>query len=346
MASTAAILISMVAVEDKGVILGPRDNGWESLAVSNPGVIRSDNVNWMFYRAVDCDNVSRIGWAKINGAEILERGSEPLMEPEHDFEFKGLEDPRVVEVEGKFYMFYAAYDGESARMAYAVSNELPVFKKMGVISAELTYNEAGYILGGQNLDEKYTNFAKFHIDNQGSQAKLWQKDAFLFPRKFNGKYLMIHRVLPGIQLLEFEDFSELTPDFWRKELEKLSENILLDPVYTWESNNIGGGCPPIETADGWLLIYHAVEFSGGINVYTAGVALADLDNPRKIIGRLKKPLFSPTQVFEKTGVVPFVVFPSGALVENDDLWVYYGAADKVIGAKKISISQLLKALKS
>lgn len=335
----------MVAVEDMGVVLSPRDNSWESLAVLNPAAISDKGTNWIFYRAVDCNNVSNIGWAKVNGATVLERGDLPLLEPEHNYEFKGLEDPRVVAVEGKFYMFYAAYDGENARTAYAVSEELPVFKKMGVISAEITYWEAGLILEKQKLNEKYINFAKSHMNSLGSQVKLWQKDTFIFPDKFNGNYLMMHRILPGIQLLEFKDFSDLTPDFWKKELEQLENNILMDPVFPWESNNIGGGCPPIKTNDGWLVIYHAVEFSGGLNIYRAGAALLDAENPRKVIGRLAEPLFSPTLTYEKEGIVPFVVFPTGAIVENEDLWVYYGAADKVVGVKRVNLPQLLSQLK-
>ncbi len=334
----------MFSVADEGIVLQPTLEGWESAAVLNPGVIKSGDTTWMFYRAIDRKNVSRIGWAKVNGAQVVERGSDPLLYPEHDFDSQGLEDPRVVEVEGKYYMFYTVYDGESAQMAYAAAEELPRFKRFGIISARMEYGEVEQLMEKQNLSPKYVNFARFHMAKDGIDVKLWQKDAFVFPKKFGGKFVMYHRVLPGIQVIEFEDFSQLTQEFWREKLQHLDKDILMDPEFPFETNNIGGGCPPIETPDGWLFIYHAVEFSGGKNIYHAGVALVDLDNPRKVIGRLPRPLFSPTRSWEKMGLTPYVVFPTGAVVENGQLWVYYGAADRVIGARKIDLPRLLSEL--
>ena len=119
----------------------------------------------------------------------------------------------------------------------------------------------------------------------------------------------------------------------------------MDPVYPFESEKIGLGAPPIETSEGWLLITQGVEDTPDGLIYHAGAALLNLDNPLKVIGRLKEPLFSPKESWEKVGRVNNVVFPSGAIVKNDRLYIYYGAADTYIGAKSLELKELLEELK-
>ena len=118
----------------------------------------------------------------------------------------------------------------------------------------------------------------------------------------------------------------------------------MEPRYEFETRNIGPGCPPIETPQGWLLIYHGVQETPEGAIYHAAAALLDLEDPRKIIGRLSIPLFSPTEPWEKVGNVNNVVFPTGAVVIGERLWIYYGAADKVIGAKSLPLADLITVL--
>jgi predicted GH43/DUF377 family glycosyl hydrolase len=121
--------------------------------------------------------------------------------------------------------------------------------------------------------------------------------------------------------------------------------VLLDPRYYFESRNIGGGCPPIETEDGWLLIYHAVEDDAGGRIYHAAAALLDINDPFNVIGRLRRPLFSPSTSWEKQGDVNNVVFPTATVLKDGKLVIYYGAADKLIAAKSVNLKELLKELK-
>jgi len=120
---------------------------------------------------------------------------------------------------------------------------------------------------------------------------------------------------------------------------------VLDPLFWFENRYIGGGCPPIETKDGWLIIYHAVEGTPLGKIYHASAALLDLKNPLKVLGRLKKPLFSPSSSWERNGSVRDVVFPTSALIKNDRLYIYYGAADKLIAVKSVDLAELLTELK-
>jgi len=217
-----------------------------------------------------------------------------------------------------------------------------------VISPRITYAEAGRLFGlsKTRLREKYFIFESYIRDRQGTDILLWEKDAFIFPKKINDKFALVHRVLPGIQVIYFDDFKDLTDDYWREYLKKLGEYILLDPAYRFESRNIGGGCPPIETEEGWIFIYHAVDDMRHNKVYHAAAALLDLDDPTKVIGRLKRPLFSPAERWEKIGDVNNVVFPTGAVVKGDRLYIYYGAADKLIAAKSVSLEEILRELKN
>ena len=152
--------------------------------------------------------------------------------------------------------------------------------------------------------------------------------------------------MPGIQIAYFDSFSDLSnKDFWNNQLHTLPSRIVLDPKYRYENKLIGGGCVPIETKDGWLLIYHAVESAKFGNVYHASVALLDKNNPQKVIARLQEPLFSPDEVWEKKGHVANVVFPSTALAEGNNLVIFYGAADTKIAVKIVDLESLLLELK-
>ena len=120
--------------------------------------------------------------------------------------------------------------------------------------------------------------------------------------------------------------------------------IVLEPTYDYENFGIGGGCPPIETEAGWLLFYHAIEENDSIKTYHAGVALLDKNDPKKVIGRLNHPLFSPNEDWEKTGTVNNVVFPTSAILKDGKIDIYYGAADSVIALKTMELNSILDEL--
>jgi predicted GH43/DUF377 family glycosyl hydrolase len=115
-------------------------------------------------------------------------------------------------------------------------------------------------------------------------------------------------------------------------------------LYAHEGSWIGGGCPPIETAAGWLLIYHGLGTSSQGEVYAACAALLDTDDPSKVLARLPYPLFTPQESWERCGVVKDVVFPSGAAVFGNRLFIYYGCADTCIGVASVDMEELLQEL--
>jgi len=246
-------------IKDERVILEKTNLDFENQAVFNPACIEVDGVIHMFYRAVRHGNFSTIGYCQIVDNKVIYRLPYPILKPEHEYEKHGLEDPRIVCLDGVYYLFYTAYDGKNARVAYATSTTLPEFKKQGIISSQISYAQAEHFFQNSQLEEQYFLFAKTYQKWSGKDVLLWEKDASLFPKKIRNKFALIHRVLPGIQVAYFDNFSDLTEAYWEQHLRNLQKHIILDRKFWFESRNIGGGCPPIETKDGWLLIYHGVE---------------------------------------------------------------------------------------
>ena len=235
--------------------------------------------------------------------------------------------------------------------ALATSKDLKHFEKKGIITPMINYKDYKCHLEHCNqgkLNPKYyyyyNLFAELGIVDHANRL-LKDKDVLLFPKKINGKFVMLHRIWPGIQIVFFENWEDLTDQFWQDYLKDLTSHIILDPKYGFEVNYIGGGCPPIETKEGWLLIYHGVCETTIGKTYHAAAALLDINNPRKVIARLEQPLFSPSQEWEKEGVVNHVVFPTGTALFGDDLYIYYGAADKHTAVAKVSLQELLNELK-
>lgn len=336
----------MLDVKSEGIILEKTNLGFENEAVFNPSCVKVGNIIHMYYRAVQKGNISSIGYCQLENNKVIKRLPYPLLKSEYDYEKHGVEDPRVVYLDGLYYLFYTAYDGENALVAYATSSDLINFTKKGIISPKITYREAKEILIQSKAEEKYILFADKYLERVDRDVLLWEKDSFLFPKKINGKFALIHRILPEIQIIYFNDFPELTNQYWREYFKDFNKHIVIDTKFWFESRNVGGGCPPIETENGWLLIYHGVENSLKGKVYHASAALLDLNDPTKVIGRLNEPLFSPQEPWEKDGIVSNVVFPTGAIVQDDRIYIYYGAADQLIAAKSVNLKELLRQLTS
>jgi predicted GH43/DUF377 family glycosyl hydrolase len=347
------IFLSMIAVKKHGVILEKTNQVFENEGVFNPGIYQDGNTVHLFYRAVRQGNYSSIGYCRLNGPlTVAERFQEPVFDKEKSYEFQGVEDPRITKIEDTFYLSYAAYDGINVFGAYATSKDLKHFERQGVVTPKFTFEEyAGLIEKNQGKisDEHITFFNLFMRYKLGNLMKdkiyVWDKNLVFFPKKINGKLAALHRLYPSIQMLYFNDPAELTIEFWKEYVSNLHKHLVLLPKGAHESSHIGAGCPPIETEFGWLLIYHSAEYTPNGLVYNANAALLDLENPKKIIGRLKKPLFSPTEIWEKEGYVKNVVFPTGTAIFNDELYIYYGAADSRVAVASVNMNALLQQLK-
>jgi beta-1,4-mannooligosaccharide/beta-1,4-mannosyl-N-acetylglucosamine phosphorylase len=200
-------------------------------------------------------------------------------------------DPRVIRIEGKYYVMWCnGYHGPSIGLGY--TDDFETFHQME--NALLPFNRNGV----------------------------------LFPRKIEGKYVMLSRPSDNGHTPFGDIFLSQSPDLvhWG------CHRHVMSPVGgSWQSTKIGAGPAPIETEAGWLLFYHGVLTSCNGYVYSMGAALLDIEEPWKVIVRSKPYLASPQMVYECVGDVPNVFFPCAALYDapTDRIALYYGGADTV-----------------
>lgn len=299
-------------------IITPREeNTWESKYVLNCGAIRINGVVYILYRAVGDDGISRLGLAASrDGFHIEERLPEPAFYPQHESEKMGCEDPRLVSIEGRVYMLYTAYDGITPQIALAsiatddfINYRWKQWHRHGLV---------------------FPNFPN--------------KDAVLFPERFEGKLAMYHRINPNIWLAFSETFE--TP--WPKEGHQIVMGTRSGMM--WDAVKIGAGAQPLKTKHGWLLIYHGVDYSF---CYRLGTFLTSLENPAELLYRSPNPVLEPETSYE-IGIygrswVPNVVFTCGAVPredkeimdDDDEILVYYGGADSVIGVATATVGEII-----
>lgn len=295
-------------------------HAWESKAVFNPAAIEIDGIVRIVYRASSNDDTSVFGYAESrNGFKITKRLPEPIYVPRAPFEQKqstgnsGCEDPRLTRMGDTYYMFYTAVDAVT-----------PPRVALSTISVE---------------DFSAHRFDRFSEPILLSPPNIDDKDACLFPEKIGGKYVILHRIQPAIDInfLDSLDFDGETTFLTHRP-------FIFPRRGMWDSRKIGINTVPLRTKKGWLVLYHGVsEYDGH---YRVGALLLDLEHPEKVIGRSRAPIFSPEKGYEQFGIVPNVVFPCGLIVRGNTLVTYYGGADRVIGVASLHLPKLLKSLLS
>jgi beta-1,4-mannooligosaccharide/beta-1,4-mannosyl-N-acetylglucosamine phosphorylase len=173
----------------------------------------------------------------------------------------------------------------------------------------------------------------------------YNRNGVLFPRRIGGRYLMLNRPSDNGHTAFGDIFCSESPDLihWGRH-----RHVMGTRPWSWESTKVGAGPIPIETDEGWLVIYHGVLTSCNGFVYSMGAALLDLDEPWRVIARPSDYLLSPQLPYEQVGDVPNVVFPCAALVDEaaDRLTVYYGGADTVVCMAHGHLSELLAFVRS
>ena len=170
------------------------------------------------------------------------------------------------------------------------------------------------------------------------------KDAALFPCQFGRRWALLHRPVPNYTQMGAHIWLSFSPD-----LRHWGDMELLLPAERggwWDAGKIGLGPPPLETDAGWLLCYHGVKPTAAGSIYRLGLALLDLEDPRKVLARSNEWVFGPLAPYEQAGDVPNVVFPCGWVLEHDrdTIRLYYGAADTCIGVATASVAELLDHL--
>lgn len=336
-----------------GVILEKSERSFEELGVLNPAIYQDENTVHMFYRAAKRGNFSTIGYCRFEGPlTLVERHTEPIFVPEYIYEIHGVEDPRITKIDDTFYMTYVTYDGLNACGAIATSKDLKAFKKKGIITPKFILNEFTNLIRKHLQNPSIAKILAFNIERHYPLTEtlkdslyVWDKNVVLFPKKINGKFVGLHRLFPSIQIFTFEKKTDLTVEYWKEYMKNLPDHMVMEPKYEHETSHIGPGAPPIETEEGWLLIYHSAERREKGLVYHASAVLLDLENPQKVLARLPKPIITPAEYYERHGYVNYVVFPTGTAIFKDQLYIYYGAADDKIAVASLNLNDLLTELK-
>ena len=322
----------LVKKSHKNPIISPRnDVPWESRATFNSAAILEDDKVHFLYRALGDTDLSVLGYAtSSDGTHINFRADNPAYIPREPFEtpggnrfgsiaahfmsgggYGGIEDPRITKIDNKLYLTYVAFDGATPPRVAISSIDLKDF-----------------------LDNNWDNWSTPKLI---SAPGMVNKSAVLFPRKINDKYVMMHRVYPNI-LMDYLDDLEFD--------NHLTGHHFIPPRKGyWDSKKVGAGAPPIETKDGWLLIYQSVGYQDPSR-YKVGAMMLDRDNPSKVLYRTHEPIIEPNEHYENNGFKAGVVYPCGAVVMNDNLNIYYGGSDSYLCAASTDLDKFLNEMKN
>ena len=308
---------------------------WESLVVCNPGVIHADGKFHMLYRCAgkDAAHVIRFGLAvSRDGLHFRRAATKPILSPSADGEDAGcIEDPRIVQLNGRFFITYAyrphfprQYWRQPDNAAYSPGDDsLPKALGHNLTSSGLLVT---------------TDFKRYRRLGRITDPTLDDRDVILFSEKINGQYALLRRPMqwtgpkygtkhPAIWICFGEDLLKWGP-----------ATLLAKAKFPWEQK-IGGSSPPLKHRQGWFLLYHGVDAKG---VYHVGAMMLDLKDPRRVIARAPEPIMSPEADYEWKGLYPHgVVFPTANVVVEGTLFVYYGCADKHIGVATANFDQLV-----
>ena len=312
-------ILKLTRAKENPIIQPIKEHPWESKATFNPGALYLQGKVHIIYRAMSQDNTSTFGYAtSVDGIHIDYRSPEPIYTPREKFEQKlmpggnsGCEDPRLTKSGNRIYMFYTAYNGRNPpRVAVTFISVRDFLMQNWIWSNSVLVSPPQF-------------------DN---------KDAFLFSGAIDEKYICVHRLGNCIDY-DFCDNLEkkLKDNLW------LEEHRWIEPRKGWwDSVKVGAAAPPFRTRGGWIMLYHGVSEDA---VYRVGAVLLDLKNPVKILARTIYPIFEPETPYERGGQVSNVVFPCGNVVIGDDLYVYYGGGDHVVGVATVKVKKLLEILR-
>ena len=290
-------------------ILTPNsENAWESTAVFNPSPFTRAGKTGILYRALGPKElhygveveISTIGCAQEEAPGVFTNRRQ-FITPQQPWERFGCEDPRVTEFERSYYTFYTAlseypFHAGCIKVAVAVSKDMKTVKDRHLVTP---FNA---------------------------------KAMALFPKRINGKIaavLTVHTDLPPakIAIALFDRIEDIwSVEYWQRWYANLDDHVV--NLQRRPEDHIEVGAPPIKTKDGWLLIYSYIrDYMSPMKTFGIEAGLLLSGDPRELIGRTLEPMMIPEEKYEREGMIPNIVFPSGAALKKRVVTLYYGAAD-------------------
>ena len=302
------------------------DKQWEAGGTFNGCPVQVGKLTHLVYRAQSRPDAlnNPHGMSTIAKAISLDgnrfQNCRQLITPVEAWEKYGCEDPRVTYFEGKYYIFYTALGGMpfgpgNIKVAVAISKDLETIEERHLVTP---FNAKAMTLFPERINGKITVIMTAHTDEPPSHIAIAQCDTM-------------------------EELWDL--DFWERWHADIDDHAI-NPI-RFPQDHVEVGAQPIKTKEGWLLIYSYIQnyFSEGDKVFGIEAMLLDLKDPHHIIGKTRGPIMVPEEIYERYGIVPNIIFPSGALLDkNGRLDIYYGAADTTIAKASLNVCDLLNAL--
>lgn len=278
-------------------------------SVFNPAAARLNGDTVLLMRVEDRRGISHLTVARsadgIHGWWIDDRPTFASDPEHHPEEVWGVEDPRVTWLPERkeWGIAYTAFSRRGPLVSLAVTQDFRTFTRLGPAMPPE------------------------------------DKDAALFPRRIEGRWALIHRPVPLAGPAHI--WLSFSPD-----LRHWGDHTLLLHAREgawWDAGKIGLGPPPLETPDGWLILYHGVHVTASGALYRVGLALLDLEDPRIVLHRGDEWVMGPVEPYEQAGDVAGVVFPCGWVHDEatDELRMYYGSADSSVAMASARLADIL-----
>ena len=317
-------MFSVYRNKNNPIIRSDNNHPWRALAAFNCSPAQYAGKTHLLYRGMTDSTLyndekfelSSIGHVVVQSDDYSILGEhKQLVAPEEDWEQYGCEDPRVTQVDDKYYIFYTAvsdfpFKPEGIRVAVAITRDFETIEERHLVTP---FNAKAMALFPEKINGKWTVILTANSDMPPSRMVIAQVD-------------------------EIEDL--WSSDFWIEWYKNLDDHEI--DLRRLKSDHTEVGAVPIKTDKGWLLIYsHIQDYFTNDKVFGIEAVLLDLEDPRKIIGRTNYPFMVPEESYEQYGQLPNIIFPSGALAKDDKLTIFYGAADTVCAAAEISLGFLL-----
>jgi predicted GH43/DUF377 family glycosyl hydrolase len=318
-------------------IITPGKYDWRKATCFNPAAIIDKGVFYVIERAAGGLRPFHCFFGLLkseDGVHFTHVKDTPIVTPSDlGFPFGSIQDPRLVKIDGIFYLTYALRPSSYGYSPTGTGKPEEIrYTYPGIHGRPENFMTRSGVMSSTNLiNWKHIGYTTpFEIND---------RDNILFPEKINGKFALLRRPeeyvgkqygtdKPGIWISYSNDLQQWTPP-----------ELIALPEQKWEHKKIGGSAPPIKTDTGWLTLYHGVDDD---NVYRCGVMLLDLQNPGKVLYRAKDFILEPWEYYERFGLyIPNVVFPTAAVVKEEMVYIYYGVTDTAICLATVPLSELL-----
>lgn len=321
--------------ENNPILSPAHGEAWDCVSTCNPGAWYENGKYYLLYRGAgnDEEHYIHFGLAESSdGFNFSRYASNPVLSPGADGPDAGcVEDARIVKFDDTFFITYAYRPfppgqywkfGTDEVLRYSAPESAPLCIRNNITNSGIVMSK---------------DLKSFKRLGRITKSNLDDRDVILFPEKINGRFAMLHRPKEWVG----EAYGCEEPGIWisfSDDLMEWDDGVLLAKAeMDWE-NKIGGSTPPLKTEEGWLMLYHGLDDK---RIYRVGVMLLDLYDPTIIIARTRDFIMEPEMDYELQGLYKGCVFPTGNVIVDDMLYVYYGGADKYCCVATCSVIELL-----